>query len=119
MTFSRWLAGIFMALATSVAFAHAVLVESSIKDKILSPQTEVVVVARFNAKLETNLTKILLHNAKGEEQPLELIPGSPRGVVKVKLPALVPGTYLLEYKVLAADGHFTAEVVKFRVAKPH
>jgi hypothetical protein len=116
---ARWIVGILMALMTTAAHAHAVLVESSVKDRLLPPQTEVVAVARFNAKLETNLTKVLLRNAKGEEQTLETLPGSPRGEVKVKLPALVPGTYLLEYKVLAADGHFTAEVIKFRVTKPH
>ena len=113
------LAVLAMTLTSFAAHAHAVLVGSSVRDKLLTPQTEVIATARFNVKIETELTKVLLRNAKGEEKSLKLIADPARNVVRVKLPPLVPGTYLLEYKVLAADGHYTAELVRFRVAQPH
>lgn len=113
------LAILAMMLTSFAAHAHAVLVESSVRDKLLTPQTQVIANARFNVKIETALTKVLLRNTKGEEKSLDLITDQGPNVVRVTLPPLVPGTYLLEYKVLAADGHYTAELVRFRVAQPH
>lgn len=107
-----------MAVGPASANAHAVLVESSVRDRLVSPQTPAIAVARFNVNIETEFAKAVLVNAKGEKRPLDRVPGSPRGEVRVKLPPLAPGAYELRYKVLAADGHFTEEVVRFRVAKP-
>lgn len=114
---ARMLIAAVMAVGPASANAHAVLVESSVRDRVVSPQTPAVAVGRFNVNIETELTKVVLVNAKGEERPLDRVPGSPRGEVRVKLPPLAPGVYELRYKVLAADGHFTEEVVRFRVAK--
>lgn len=108
-----------MAVGPAAANAHAVLVESSLRDRVLAPQTPAIAVARFNVKIETGLIKVLLVNAKGEAHPLEVVAGSGRGEVRAKLPPLAPGAYELRYKVLAADGHFTEEMVRLRVAETH
>ncbi|HKA29726.1 MAG TPA: copper resistance protein CopC [Candidatus Binatia bacterium] len=34
------------------------------------------------------------------------------------MPALPPGFYALQYKVLATDGHVTENVLRFRVEAP-
>lgn len=108
-----------MATGPASTHAHAVLVKSSLRDRVVAPQTAEIAVARFNVNIETEFTKVLLVNAKGEKRPLDRVPGSPRGEVRAKLPPLAPGVYELRYKVLAADGHFTEEVVRFRVSETH
>ncbi|MBI2510092.1 MAG: copper resistance protein CopC, partial [Betaproteobacteria bacterium] len=93
-----------MAVGPAAANAHAVLIESSLRDRVISPQTPAIAVARFNVNIETEFTKVVLVNARGEKRSLDRVPGSPRGEVRVKLPPLAPGMYEMRYKVLAADG---------------
>lgn len=108
-----------LALAPSIALAHALLVDSSPKqDEVLkSPATRAVL--HFNARIEKKVTQATLHDADGHAVKLPPLPddtaGPPDRLV-IALPPLRPGAYRLEYRVLAADGHATPGLLRFSVA---
>jgi methionine-rich copper-binding protein CopC len=108
-----------LAVAPTLALAHAILVESSPKqDEVLkSPATRAVL--RFNARIEKGVTRATLRDAAGHDVKLPPIPddkdGPPERLI-IALPPLKPGAYQLEYRVLAADGHATPGLLKFSVA---
>jgi methionine-rich copper-binding protein CopC len=104
---------------SGLAGAHAVVIESSPKDKealVIAPREAVL---RFNSKVEKSLARFSLSTSNGRIIPL---PGpikkyndqAPDRLV-VPLPNLKPGGYLLRYKVLSIDGHATIGVIRFSV----
>ena len=110
--------GLVLCLATSLALAHAVLTKASLDQTSVEADKPTPVTLQFNTRIELNFTKVLLVDAKGEEHALEVAPGSGPGMLVVSLPPLPAGAYGLRYKVLAADGHMTESILRFRVAAP-
>ena len=98
--------------------AHAILVESAPKqDEVLATGPKEVVL-RFNARIEKKVARATLTDGSGKKIKLPPIPedkaGPPDRLV-IPLPALKAGSYRLEYKVLAADGHATPGLLRFKV----
>lgn len=56
-------------------------------------------------------------DAQGREQQVGASHGARRGEVRLALPPLAAGSYALSYKVLAADGHISTGVLRFRVVR--
>ena len=56
-----------------------------------------------------------LLDAGGNVRRLEFKAGSSSDRLVVSLPPLAAGAYMIRYKVLAADGHFTENVLRFKV----
>jgi methionine-rich copper-binding protein CopC len=108
-----------LAVAPSLALAHALLVDSSPKqDEVLrSPATRAVL--HFNARIEKKVTQATLRDAAGHPVKLPPIPddtaGPPDRLI-IALPPLHSGAYQLEYRVLAADGHATPGLLRFSIA---
>lgn len=98
------------------ARGHAVLTRSSVDGATVRADTPMTVTLRFNSAIERGLAKVVLVNDRREERPLEIVPAGERGEVKVAVPGLPPGAYGLRYKVLAADGHTTESILRFRVS---
>ena len=98
------------------AAAHAVIVEASLGERAIAPGRATVVRLRFNAALEPRFTRATLREPGGRESALAARAGARREEVVVELPPLEAGRYVLRYKVLAADGHLTEDIVRFRVA---
>ena len=104
-------------LAASIdASAHAVVVESTLQDGAEVASAPATVELRFNVRIEQALSRASLKSASG------MVPLAPRrGTSRqsnrliVPLPALGAGAYELRYQVLAADGHTTQGVLRFRV----
>jgi methionine-rich copper-binding protein CopC len=105
-----------LALAPTVALAHAVLTKASLQGTAVRAGSPTDVKLRFNTGIEPAFTRVYLVRAKGKEQTLDVSATDDRAVVDVALPSLDAGTYGLHYKVLAADGHVTESVLKFTVA---
>ena len=103
-----------LSLLPGIALAHAILTKASLEGTVRAG-TPTAVTLQFNSRIELEVTKVVLVNAAGEEQPLAITPASGPGAFAVSLPALAPGAYGLRYKVLAADGHVTESILRFRV----
>jgi methionine-rich copper-binding protein CopC len=57
--------------------------------------------------------------ADGWTQLLSTRPGDAPNRLIIELPASAPGAYALRYRVLAADGHYTDNALRFRVRVKH
>ncbi|HET7876117.1 MAG TPA: copper resistance CopC family protein [Methylomirabilota bacterium] len=101
------------------AGAHAIVLQSDPPHDAVLPRAPDRIVLRFNSKLEKRLARVALAAADGTPVPL---PAAAAGADRegperlvIPLPPLRPGTYLLRYRVLAADGHITESVLRFTV----
>lgn len=110
-------AGLLVLAGAAPLLGHAVLTKSSLEGTTVRAGVPITVTLGFNTALEAGFTRVLLVNERDEARALELLPPSGRGTVTVSLPALVPGTYGLRYKVLAADGHVTESLLRFKVTE--
>jgi methionine-rich copper-binding protein CopC len=116
LTFSLAAACACFVALPAAAGAHAVITRSSIGDEPLAAGVATEVTLHFNSAIETSHSSVQLVGADGEKTPLALAAGAHEpGTLRVALPALEEGTYALHYRVLAADGHMTESVLRFRV----
>ena len=104
-----------LCLVAAPAFAHAVVIHATLQDVPPPPDTPTTVTLRFNAAIEASLAKVYLLDASGRLLELQAGPSQAPDQLVVELPSLRPGAYGLKYKVLAADGHFTENGLRFRI----
>ena len=109
-----FLFGLAAASATAVR-AHAVVKPESFDESSLKPHQATSVALQFNAAIHAPLSRVYLLDATGKERLLATGPGDGPNRLIVELPALAPGAYALRYRVLAADGHYTDNALRFRV----
>jgi len=108
-------------ISPNTVLGHALLVDSTPRqnEELVTPPKEIVL--QFNARIEKKVTQATLLEGKDHKIKLPPIPedkqGPPERLV-VPLPKLGPGSYRLEYRVLAADGHTTPGLVRFKVSAP-
>lgn len=97
------------------AYAHAVVSETSLKEKTIKADAPARVVLTFNSGIDVKLSRVFLLS-KGDVQTSVPIGAGPKpGSLAVELPALAEGDYALRCRVFAADGHLTEEIIRFRV----
>ena len=118
--FSLEMKALVAALVASaqVVGAHAVLVKTSKDPDALRADTATTVVLTFNSRIEPAFTTVVLVDPDRHERPLTSRTLERPGEVEVALPALAAGRYALRYRVLAADGHVTEAMLRFRVVPP-
>jgi methionine-rich copper-binding protein CopC len=97
------------------AQAHAVVTESSLRTHPIQVDKATEVVLFFNSSVELALSRVFLVRAGDVYQPVEITNGKKPGEMLIHLPALSEGDYAIKYKVFAADGHLTEDVLRFRV----
>ena len=107
--------------ARDQARAHAILLESSPADGAILAEAPSYISLRYNSRLEKSLSRVTLIfedgrrvNLPGDSPHQDASPGE----LRIPLPPLPPGAYILRLTVVAADGHATAGVVRFRIATP-
>jgi copper resistance protein C len=103
-------------LGVGTVFAHAVITESSLRGQTLRPQKAARVILNFNSGVELSLSKFDLVRKGDSHEPISIQHGSKPGQIIVAIPPLNPGDYAIHYKVFAADGHLTEDVIRFSVA---
>jgi copper resistance protein C len=110
------LLGAVLAVAPATVTAHSLLLEASpAADALLSgPPTEIAL--RFNNRVEKRLCTILLVDARGESLRAEVRIDGPADRLNAPAPALGPGTWRLEWRVLSTDGHVVTGRYSFRIA---
>ena len=96
--------------------AHAVVTESSLKQHPIEINHPTEVALHFNAGVELALSKVFLVSKGDVYHPLEIAKGKKPGQMLIKIPALEEGDYAIKYKVFAADGHLTEDVIRFKVS---
>jgi methionine-rich copper-binding protein CopC len=107
---------LFLILGATTVHAHAVLTTSSVEGLPVRPDTPATVTLRFNSAVEPGLCQVVLVDAAKAERELTIRGGASASELAVTVPGLTPGPYGLRYKVLAADGHITEDVLRFTVA---
>ncbi|MDD5036936.1 MAG: copper resistance protein CopC [Methylococcaceae bacterium] len=101
---------------TGEASAHAVVTESSLRHQPIELNHATEVVLHFNSGVELALSRVFLVSKGDVYHPLEIAKGKKPGQMIIKVPALEEGDYALKYKVFAADGHLTEDVIRFKVS---
>ncbi len=96
-------------------YAHAVVTDHSLK--IAQPKANQAkkIELTFNSKIELGLSQVFLVSKGDVHTLLPIGKGDKQGNVRVDLPPLPPGEYALRYKIFAADGHLTEDVIHFSV----
>lgn len=102
-------------ILTNTAFAHAVVTDHTLKIEHVRANAAKKIELTFNSKVEIGLSQIFLVSRGDKHTLLTISVGAKQGNVSVDLPALVPGDYALRYKIFAADGHITEDVIHFSV----
>lgn len=102
--------------ASQQASAHAVVTESSLKSHPIEVNHPTEVVLNFNAGVELALSRVFLVSKGDVYHPVDIANGRKPGQMIIKIPALEEGDYAIKYKVFAADGHLTEDVIRFKVS---
>ena len=114
------LAVVALAILSTAARAHAVLVASSPKDNSVVTIAPKSVMLKFDARIEKRVTQVTLLDAKGHKVALPPAPKGYRGglpnQIIVPMPKLSAGAYRLEYQVMATDGHLAPGLIRFTIA---
>ncbi|HEY8094937.1 MAG TPA: copper resistance CopC family protein, partial [Methylobacter sp.] len=71
----------------------------------------------FNSQIELGLSQVFLVSKGDKHQLLTVINGNKQGQIIIQIPPLESGDYALRFKVFAADGHLTEDVIHFSVSE--
>ncbi len=99
------------------AAAHAVITDYSLKLTPIHANNPAQVELSFNSQIELGLSQVFLVSKGDKHQLLQADTGSKQGQIVVHIPPLAIGDYALRFKVFAADGHLTEDVIHFSVSQ--
>jgi methionine-rich copper-binding protein CopC len=102
---------------TNPAAAHAVVTDYSLKMQPIRANQPDKVVMTFNSQIELGLSQVFLVRKGDTHELLNIGNGDKQGQLIVEVPALTPGDYAIKFKVFAADGHLTEDVIHFSVTQ--
>ena len=99
------------------AAAHAVITASSLKNTPIQANSPTKVGLSFNSQIELGLSQVFLVSKGDKHTRLQTVTGNKQGQIIVQIPPLEMGDYALRFKIFAADGHLTEDVIHFSVSK--
>jgi methionine-rich copper-binding protein CopC len=97
------------------SWGHGVLIESSPPHGAVLEESPSVVSLRFNAALEPSISHVTLVDLNKHTQVLKMTDASTVERIVATVPPLLPGVYLVNYTVLATDGHVTEGSIRFTI----
>ena len=106
---------LFLSCCFLTAGAHGILIESKPKDGSTHYDSPEFLYMRFNTKLESSITQLILIDLNKKRQRLKINSTSTYERIIAKLPPLGPGVYNINFSVLAMDGHITEGHIRFVV----
>jgi len=92
---------------------HAILLSTVPASNETIHGGEVHVQLRFNARIDAKRSRIILVLPDGKDRLLATDQPSP-GLLTSEVSGLLPGSYILQWQVLAEDGHMTRGQLPFR-----
>jgi methionine-rich copper-binding protein CopC len=95
--------------------AHAVVTDYSLKKTAIYANKSDKIELTFNSKIELGLSQIYLVSKGDKQELLKAENGSKQGQIIVYVPPLQSGEYAIKFKIFAADGHLTEDVIHFSV----
>jgi hypothetical protein len=107
-----------VAVALSVprlAFAHAVLVQSTPSVNSIIQGPAVSMVLKFNSRVDGTRSQISVVDQSGQSKTLELDKQQAVDTLTAHASKLSPGKYAIHWQVLSVDGHITRGAVPFEV----
>jgi len=96
-------------------FAHAILMDSTPKQNSTVKGPDVDITLRYNVRIDGGRSRVDLLAADGTKVDLKLDSQPKPDILQCKASGLRPGTYKLEWYVLASDGHMSKGQVPFTV----
>jgi methionine-rich copper-binding protein CopC len=102
---------------TALVSAHAVVTDYSLKIAPIHANQEDKVELSFNSQIELGLSQIYLVSKGDKHELLHAENGKKQGQIIIHIPPLEAGDYALRFKVFAADGHLTEDVIHFSVSQ--
>ena len=96
---------------------HAVVTDYSLKVTPIHANRQGKVELTFNSKIELGLSQIFLVRKGDKHELLQAENGAQQGHIIIHIPPLEAGDYALRFKVFAADGHLTEDVIHFSVSR--
>jgi methionine-rich copper-binding protein CopC len=108
-------------IMSNACWAHAVLIQSTPQDHANLQKSPREIVLRFNGKIEKKVSQVTLLDSQGHKVSIPTSDkgysgGAPDSLV-VPMPPLNPGTYQLQYRILAIDGHATPGRLSFSISE--
>ena len=101
---------------TGLVGAHAVVTDYSLKVSPIHANQRDKVELTFNSKIELGLSQIFLVRKGDKHELLQAEYGSKQGQIIIHIPPLESGDYAIRFKIFAADGHLTEDVIHFSVS---
>src|SRR5664280_3357051 len=98
-----------------LAWAHAILMESTPKLHATVTGPDVAIRLRFNVRIDGSRSRLHLLAPDGSLHTLALAKQSTPDILQSQATGLKPGAYELQWQVLASDGHISSGKVAFNV----
>ena len=105
-----------MALS-GMAFAHAILEDSTPAAGASVPTGPLDLQFRYNSRIDRARSRLTLARPDHSRDTIPIIPDGAPDVIRCHLD-LTPGDYVVRWQVLAVDGHITRGEVRFVVKGP-
>jgi copper resistance protein C len=112
---STLLTVLLLAGVSQVAWAHAILMASTpnLHGTVKGP--DVPIHLRFNVRIDGSRSRLHLFAADGSASTLTVAKQTAPDVLQSRANGLPPGSYVLEWQVLASDGHISSGTIAFNV----
>jgi copper resistance protein C len=96
-------------------YGHAVLLSATPGADAVVHGASIPVQLRFNSRIDRKRSMLRLIDPQKAQHVLPIGTETPPDVLVSKLDTIVKGSYILQWQVLAVDGHITRGEVRFRV----
>jgi methionine-rich copper-binding protein CopC len=108
-----------LSLYAATAFAHAHLVRATPAEGGSVKTAPAEVTLKFNERLEPTFSSAVIRDASGKQvdKTDAHVDKSDRTTVRVSLPPLEPGVYMVEWRVMSSDTHKVNGNFTFRVGE--
>jgi methionine-rich copper-binding protein CopC len=102
-------------VTATLALAHAHLERSTPTDGSVLSAAPAELVLSFSEAAQ--LTALAIEKQGGAKQKIAPLPQQPQTRIVVPLPALTPGSYLVTWRVVGADGHVVPGQIRFTLGR--
>jgi methionine-rich copper-binding protein CopC len=112
------LLAITLSVVPLLAWAHAIVVDSSPQANGVVKGPMVEVKLRFNVRVDGPRSRLSLVDPNGNSRALDALQQPSPDSLAATISGLLPGKYQLHWQVLANDGHITRGDIPFTVTGP-